>query len=109
MDRRRHETTTGEGVMKLKFINEVVDMKEVKSSMFTMIGWSNGTLYLIWKSEKKGTTYEGVTEEQYKEGLNWASLGVWYNTKIKGNFKGVEFVPELMVEGTPCEPNKDKS
>jgi KTSC domain-containing protein len=88
---------------------EIINMKLVKSSLITWIGWANEKLYLVLNSGQ-GWCYDLVPESIYQEHERWMSLGQWYNVKIKGKFQGTPFIPEVLQEGEQlCTNTTEKS
>jgi hypothetical protein len=63
-------------------------LREVQSSMFRRLGWHAEYLKMVLKNGRE-MTYKHVPFEVYMDGLTWASLGQWYNIKIKGKFEQV--------------------
>jgi hypothetical protein len=61
-----------------------IPLQEVKSSVIRKLGWENGILNVVMVS---GKNYFYVAPKQILvDGLTWASIGVWYNTVVKGKF-----------------------
>ena len=72
-------------------VNEEVNttefiMKKYDSSVIRYMAWFQDILYILMGNGKL-YPYVDVPKEEYLDGLNWPSLGNWYNTRIKGKFE----------------------